>query len=203
MMRLARIMLSASRLMGRLVLLLLVLAQATAAVADPAEEAAWAAFARPGTVALMRHAYAPGTGDPPHFRLDDCSTQRNLNDDGRTQARATGDAIRKRGIRIDQVISSPWCRCKETAELLGFGPVEEKPWLRSLYAAPDQEGPRTRELKTFIARLPKDKKTFVVTHQFNIRALLGRPTASGAMVIVEPTTDGGARYLGSIYVEAK
>jgi broad specificity phosphatase PhoE len=154
-------------------------------------------------VALMRHAYAPGTGDPKGFRLDDCTTQRNLNDEGRAQARATGDAIRKRGIRVAQVIASPWCRCKETADLLGFGPVETKPWLMSLHAAPDQEGPRTRELKAFLAALPKDKKTFIVTHQFNIRALVGRPTDSGAMVIVEPTADGGAKYLGSIRVEAK
>lgn len=176
---------------------------ASPAAADPAEEAAWTAFARPGTVALMRHAYAPGTGDPKGFRLDDCATQRNLNDEGRAQARATGDAIRRRGIRVAQVVSSPWCRCKETAELLGFGPVATKPWLMSLYAAPDQEGPRTRELKAFLAALPRDKKTFIVTHQFNIRALVGRPTDSGAMVVVEPTPDGGVRYLGSIRVETK
>lgn len=173
------------------------------AAAEPTTEDAWAALARPGTVALMRHAYAPGGGDPEGFRLDDCATQRNLNDEGRAQARATGDVIRKRGIRIDRVVSSPWCRCKETAELLGFGPVETKPWLQSLFNARDQEGPRTRELKAFIAALPKDKKTFVVTHQFNIRALVGRPTASGAMVVVEPAADGGVRYLGSIHVETK
>lgn len=189
--------------MIRLVLVLaaLLVPAAAPAAAQSSEDAAWAAFARPGTVALMRHAYAPGGGDPQGFRLDDCATQRNLDDDGRAQARATGDAIRKRGVRIDHVFSSPWCRCKETAALLGFGPVEEKPFLQSLFAAPDQEGPRTRELKAFIAALPKDKKTFIVTHQFNIRALVGRPTRSGAMVVVEPTADGGVRYLGSIFVE--
>lgn len=187
----------------RQVVLLMALAAVPAAAADPAEEAAWAAFARPGTVALMRHAYAPGTGDPQGFRLDDCATQRNLNDEGRAQARATGDAIRKRGIRVARVISSPWCRCKETAELLRFGPVEEQPFLQSVHAAPDQEDARTRALKAFIAGLPKDRKTFIVTHQFNIRALVGRPTESGAMVVVEPTADGGVRYLGSIRVEAK
>jgi len=186
-----------------LVVLLAVLVQAPPAAAEPSEDAAWAAFARPGTVALMRHAYAPGNGDPANFRLDDCATQRNLDDRGRAQARATGDAIRKRGIRVDQVISSPWCRCKETAALLGFGPVAEKPWLQSLHAAPSQEVPRTQALKAFIGALPNDRKTFIVTHQFNIRALVGRPTQSGAMVVVEPTADGGVRYLGSIYVENK
>jgi len=190
--------------LGRgLAALLLSFLAAFPAAADPAEEAAWAAFARPGTVALMRHAYAPGTGDPQGFRLDDCKTQRNLNDEGRAQARATGDAIRKRGIRIAQVIASPWCRCMETAALLRFGPVETKPWLMSVHAAPDQEGPRTRELKAFLAGLPKDRRTFIVTHQFNIRALVGRPTESGAMIIVEPTADGGVNYLGSIRVETK
>jgi len=183
--------------------LLAALLAALPAAAGPEEEAAWAAFARPGTVALMRHAYAPGTGDPAGFNLDDCATQRNLDDEGRAQARATGDAIRKRGIRVAQVIASPWCRCKETAALLGFGPVETQPWLQSLYAAPAQEGPRTRELKAFIAALPKDRKAFIVTHQFNIRALVGRPTESGAMVVVETAPDGGVRYLGSIRVENK
>ncbi|MGH6660691.1 MAG: histidine phosphatase family protein [Rhodospirillales bacterium] len=190
--------------MGRgLAALLLSFLAAFPAAAEPSAEAAWAAFARPGTVALMRHAYAPGTGDPQGFRLDDCTTQRNLNDEGRAQAKATGDAIRRRGIHVAQVIASPWCRCKETAELLRFGPVETRPWLMSVHAAPDQEGPRTRELKAFLAALPKDRKTFVVTHQFNIRALVGRPTDSGAMVVVEPTADGGVNYLGSIRVEAK
>lgn len=149
----------------------------------------------------MRHAYAPGNGDPPGFKLDDCATQRNLNDEGRAQARATGEAIRKRDIRIDNVISSPWCRCKETAALLDFGPVETKPWLMSLHAAPSQETPRTDALKAYLAQIPKDKKLFVVTHQFNIRALVGRPTDSGAMVVVEPTPAGGVRYLGSIRVK--
>ena len=190
--------------MGRgLAALLLSFLAAFPAAAEPSAEAAWAAFARPGTVALMRHAYAPGTGDPQGFRLDDCKTQRNLNDEGRAQAKATGDTIRRRGIRVDRVLSSPWCRCKETAALLKFGPVEEQPFLQSVHAAPDQEGPRTRALKAFIAGLPKDKKVFIVTHQFNIRALVGRPTDSGAMVIVEPTADGGVNYLGSIRAEAK
>lgn len=193
----------AGRPKGLFAVLLMALLAALPAAADPAEEAAWAAFGRPGTVALMRHAYAPGTGDPAGFRLDDCKTQRNLNDEGRSQARATGNAIRKRGIRVDRVLSSPWCRCKETAALLRFGPIEEQPWLQSVHAAPDQEGPRTRALKAFIAGLAKDRKVFIVTHQFNIRALVGRPTESGAMVVVEPTADGGVKYLGSIRVEAK
>lgn len=184
-------------------LLALLVAAHSAVAAEPTEDDAWAAFARPGTVALMRHAYAPGTGDPANFKLGDCRTQRNLDDRGRAQARATGDAIRKREIRVDTVLSSPWCRCTETAELLGFGLAETKPFLQSLYAAPDQEDPRTRELKAFIAALPKDKKTIIITHQFNIRALAGRPTASGAMVVVEPAADGGVKYLGSIHVEKK
>lgn len=169
--------------------------------AEPSEAEAWAALARPGTVALMRHAYAPGNGDPEGFKLDDCATQRNLNDQGRAQARATGEAMRRRGIRVATVISSPWCRCKETAALLDFGPVGIKPWLMSVHAAPSQEAARTKALRAYVSEIPIDKKTFIVTHQFNIRALLARPTASGAMVVVEPTADGAVKYLGSIHVK--
>ncbi|MFX4220933.1 MAG: histidine phosphatase family protein [Thalassobaculum sp.] len=79
----------------------------------------WEAMARPGAIAVMRHAYAPGYSDPSNFRLDDCSTQRNLNDAGRDQARRIGAAFRDNGIEVDRVLTSQWCRSAETAELLG------------------------------------------------------------------------------------
>src|SRR3546814_19163678 len=91
------------------------------------EEALWAALKQGGHVAIMRHATAPGFGDPEGFRLNDCSTQRNLSDAGRAQARRIGDAIRAHGVTIGRVLSSRWCRCLETAALLGLGPVEAYP----------------------------------------------------------------------------
>ncbi len=87
--------------------------------ASTAEEAAWAALAA-GGIALFRHALAPGTGDPPGFRLEECSTQRNLSAEGRAQAARIGSAFRARGIAIGSVLSSPWCRARDTARI-AFG----------------------------------------------------------------------------------
>jgi broad specificity phosphatase PhoE len=90
----------------------------------------WAALAEGGKVIIMRHAAAPGPqqgreGDPPGFRLDDCSTQRNLSDYGRRQAAAMGKALRAHHIAIDKVLTSPWCRCRDTAQLMNLGaPIE-------------------------------------------------------------------------------
>lgn len=92
------------------------------APAVAAEEAtdAWAALAAGGHVALIRHGNAPPGhgGDPPGFRIEDCRTQRNLDERGREQARALGGLFRQRGVRVDRIVSSPWCRCPETARLL-------------------------------------------------------------------------------------
>ena len=93
----------------------------------------WAALDQPGAIAIMRHALAPGTGDPAGFELGDCSTQRILNDAGRQQARSIGEAFRARGIVFDHVFTGQWCRTRETAELLGLGPVTEVKALNSFF----------------------------------------------------------------------
>src|SRR5688572_7036586 len=87
---------------------------------------AWAALAKGGHVALIRHGNAPPGygGDPPGFRFDDCKTQRNLDDVGREQARALGEAFRKHGVRVDRIVASPVCRCLETGQLMAVGTVE-------------------------------------------------------------------------------
>ena len=107
------------------------LASALPARADP--QAALAALREPGTVVLMRHARAPGVGDPPGFKLDDCSTQRNLNDEGRADARAAGRRLRDAGAQVGKVVASPWCRCLETARLMDVGPVSADPAFASLF----------------------------------------------------------------------
>lgn len=161
-----------------------------------ADEAAWRALAEPGTVALMRHAEAPGTFDPEGFRLDDCATQRNLSDTGRAQARAVGEAIRRRVIAVDAVLTSQWCRCRETAELLGVAPVTPWPMLNSLRAADaDREAQ-----KASVVRLLADRageKLILVTHQFNITALTGQAMGSGDMLVVRPAP-GGVEVVGRI-----
>src|SRR5262245_59519373 len=87
------------------------------AVAD--ERDAWAALVGGSHVELVRHGNTtPGYGDPPGFKIDDCATQRNLDERGRAQARAIGEALRQHGVRVDKIFSSPWCRCLETARLM-------------------------------------------------------------------------------------
>ena len=102
------------------------------------EEAAWAALQQGGHVILMRHASAPGPeqgkeGDPPNFRLDDCSTQRNLDEVGRRQAAAIGNAFRAHHVELGNIVTSPWCRAKDTAILMGFAvSMEHTMLLRNL-----------------------------------------------------------------------
>src|ERR1051325_774031 len=85
-----------------------------------ASDAVWEALRAPGTVVILRHSYAPGGFDPPDSKLDDCTTQRNLDDNGRAQARRVGEAFKANGITVGRVLSSPRCRCLDTARL-AFG----------------------------------------------------------------------------------
>ena len=165
--------------MKRLVLLALLLWPA-AARADIA--ALTAALEAPGTHAIMRHALAPGTGDPADFRLGDCSVQRNLDEAGREQARRIGAAMRKAGIAFDTVLTSEWCRCRETAELLGLGPVEALPALNSFFRNRDREAEQMAELRRHLASLPAQTRVLLVTHQVNVTALTGTFPSSGEVL---------------------
>src|SRR5712691_8433194 len=106
------------------VLAVSLIAAPRAAAAD--SQKAWAALVNGGHVALVRHGNAPPGygGDPPGFKIDDCATQRSMDEKGRAQARVVGEAFRQRGVRVDKILSSPWCRCLETARLMALGPVE-------------------------------------------------------------------------------
>jgi len=149
-----------------------------------AESGFWAALSGPGATALMRHALAPGTGDPAEFTLGDCSTQRNLDKRGREQARATGRKMRAQGVRFDRVLTSQWCRCRETAELLDVGPVEDLPAINSFFGDRSQGPRQTAETRAFLARLPAEARVMLVTHFVNIRALSGSAASSGEVVAV-------------------
>jgi broad specificity phosphatase PhoE len=164
-----------------------------------AEEQVWNALAEGGYVVMMRHALAPGTGDPANFQVDDCSTQRNLNDTGREQARQTGAAFRQRQIPISQVYTSQWCRCRETAQLLDLGSVEELSPLNSFFRNRDQRAPQTAALRNVLAELELgDQNAVMVTHFVNISALTGEGVSSGEMVVIEPHADGSISVVGSI-----
>ena len=163
-----------------------------------ASEALWSAL-RSGThVAMMRHALAPGTGDPQNFRLGDCATQRNLNDEGRRQAEAIGSRFRSKGIGTPRIYSSQWCRCLETARLLGLDNVTPLPALNSFFRD-RQKGPtQTADIKEFISSRSDGVPTVLVTHQVNITALTGVFPASGEIVVVKVAADGTVDVAGRI-----
>jgi len=145
----------------------------------------------------MRHALAPGTGDPADLRLGDCTTQRNLDDRGRAQARAIGDAFRARGIVFDTVLTSQWCRTRETAELLDLGPVVEAAALNSFFRDGSTRAAQTEATRALIAAT--DGRSLLVTHQVNISALTGESTRSGEVLVVR-LTEAGADLLGRIRI---
>jgi phosphohistidine phosphatase SixA len=156
----------------------------------------WDAFRQPGAIAVMRHALAPGTSDPPGFTLGDCATQRNLDQTGREQARAIGRAIRALQVDVDRVLTSEWCRCRETAELLGLGEVEAFPPLNSFFEDRSTRDVQTRQTRDFLAALPDDARIVLVTHQVNITALTGRFASSGETIIIDVAPDGRVEVLG-------
>jgi phosphohistidine phosphatase SixA len=144
-------------------------------------------------VLLMRHALAPGVGDPAGYTLQDCKTQRNLDATGRAQAQKIGQWLKAQGVREALVFSSAWCRCKETAEGLDFGaPVHE----RSLNSFFDdmRQGPQSKlSLQKFIAAQLKTKGSkalILVTHHVNIAEFMGENVGSGDMVLVKVNAAG-------------
>ncbi len=148
---------------------------------------------------MLRHAYAPGTGDPPNFRLDDCATQRNLDDTGRAQAAALGEQLARAGIAHAKVYSSQWCRCLETARLLKLGAVEALPALNSFYARPQERDTDVAAMRGFLAGLPKDGPPVVlVTHQFTITAFTDKGTPSGGGSLFQLNGSATPRWLGTI-----
>ena len=159
-----------------------------------------ARLSEPGVVAIMRHALAPGTGDPASFELDDCATQRNLDARGREQAREIGAAVRAAGAVVDRVLTSQWCRCRDTAGLLGLGPVEDLPALNSFFRNPARSGGQTADLRHFLSGLPPEETVVLVTHQVNITALTGRWPASGEVFLLEIGRDGAVSVVDGILI---
>lgn len=180
-----------------LLLLLWVLSGALAGIAR-ADGDAWSALRAGGHVALVRHALAPGTGDPSGFSIDDCSTQRNLSVEGRDQARRIGDLFRANGIGAAVTASSQWCRCRETANLLGLGPVQDLPAANSFFADRARQTAQTAALRQWLRDRPVNDVTVVVTHQVNITALTGVYPASGEIVVVRLSGQGMPVVVGRI-----
>jgi phosphohistidine phosphatase SixA len=163
-----------------------------------ASETAWQALKAGGSVAILRHARAPGTGDPPGFRLDDCATQRNLSDAGRVQARDVGRRFREQQIPVARVLSSRWCRALETARL-AFGIITEPfPPLDSFFSERGQEENQTLTLRQTIEGWRSAGVLVLVTHQVNITALTGIFPAEGEILVLKPNTPNGFELVGRI-----
>lgn len=161
----------------------------------------WSALNKSGTFVLMRHAVAPGTGDPDIFSRHDCSTQRNLSQQGREQAARIGAALRQHVKRPMVVFSSAWCRCVDTAQLLDVGRVDMLSPLNSFFRQFEREAQQTRELTQWLQRRNDTGLTVLVTHQVNITALTGVYPASGEMVAVRLSDEGGVQVLGTLAID--
>jgi broad specificity phosphatase PhoE len=172
--------------------LALVVGIARAAQAEADDDALWTLLRGGGQVILLRHAATDrSVADPPGFRLDDCSTQRNLIDEGREQARRLGEAFRARGVPVGRVLSSQWCRCLETARL-AFGRAEPWPMLNAGPRDAERVAARVRELRARLATAPSGGNLVLVTHGFNIRDATGDLPVEGGLVVFTPL--GGDRF---------
>jgi broad specificity phosphatase PhoE len=173
---------------------------ATSSVVAAADDAVWAALRTSGAVVVLRHSYAPGAFDPPDARLDDCSTQRNLDDNGREQARRIGEAFRRQGIAVGAVLSSPRCRCLDTARL-AFGKVE--PWdvLQGSLSNAERRQAQLVEMRRRIAAYRDGPPLVLVTHGSVVTDLTGRDIRMGEIVVLRREADGIHAVAGQLYID--
>ena len=151
-----------------------------------------------GKIIFIRHAYAPGSGDPNNFNLSDCLTQRNLSEEGRKQSKKIGKFFKKNNIKLDKVFSSEWCRCKETA-LIAFESYETKSFLNSFFSPKfsDNKNIQITNLKKFIENWNSDKNLVLVTHYVMINEILDYAPSSGEIVV----SNDKFEKIGSIQIE--
>ncbi len=142
-----------------------------------------------GNIILFRHANAPGVGDPPNFLVSDCSTQRNLDEVGRTQSKRIGEYLQFNGVKVHRVITSQWCRCKETAALafsnLTAEARQENPAFNSFFNERQDEPKQTESAKALLMEWKGPGTLVVVTHQVNITALTGIFPQSGEGIVLQ------------------
>jgi len=148
-----------------------------------------------GKIIFIRHAYAPGGGDPDNFDVNDCSTQRNLNNEGINQSKLIGEFFVRNKIQIDQVLSSEWCRCKDTAKY-AFQNFKTFDALNSYFSSKfaHNEEKQIKDLKNFIQNWKSEKNLVLVTHYVVISSMLNMAVGSGEMVI----TDTNYNVIGTI-----
>ena len=164
-----------------------------------ASEQAWDLAQQGNKIILIRHSLAPGGGDPADFKINDCKTQRNLNKKGINQSKKIGKLFKKNKIPIDQVLSSQWCRCKDTAKY-AFGDYKEFTALNSTFQSPynKNEGKQLKELYSFIKKWDgKGKNLVLITHYSIITAVTNAVPSSGEIVVA----DKNFKVLGTILTD--
>jgi len=159
--------------------------------AEKAEKAATSSL-----VLLLRHAYAPGGGDPAHFDVRNCATQRNLDAQGREQSRQIGAQIRSLGLVPTKIWASQWCRSTETATLTGLGEVVPLTALNSFFQNPADGPAQIQKLREFITNLdPKGGPYLMVSHQVVVSGLTNQWVNSGSGVWLVLTGDPSSPWI--------
>jgi Histidine phosphatase superfamily (branch 1) len=197
----ARAALRRAILVAALALVLVPVQDVSAQNADDAEHA-WSALKDDGAVLIVRHAIAPGTADPPGFRLDDCATQRNLSAEGRAQAARLGALLRSNGVRVTKVMSSPWCRAIETVRLMGFNDIEVNNALWNLVHNPPDREQKVADFRGLIRDWRGPGILLLSTHGITVQTVTGGsvyPPAGGSVVVRSaPESPLGLRVVGRL-----
>ncbi len=163
-----------------------------------AAEEPWQALRRGEAFAMIRHALAPGTGDPANFDVTDCSTQRNLDDAGRRQAERLGDLFRSKGISEADMVTSAWCRCRDTADLMALGEVSVLSPLNSFFRDRAREAAQMAALDDWLAARQSTVPLVMVTHQVNITAFTDVYPSSGEIIFATRAATGNVRVIGRV-----
>ena len=151
-----------------------------------------------GKLIFIRHAYAPGNGDPNNFNLNDCSTQRNLNSIGRKQAKDIGEFFRVNEIKIFKVLSSEWCRCKETADI-AFNNYSTNSFLNSFYSSKyaKNKDKQVEALNNYVKKFKSEKNLIFVTHYVLISEVLNYGPSSGEIIV----SDKNFNIVGTLEID--
>jgi broad specificity phosphatase PhoE len=163
-------------------------------------EAVWQALRAPGAVVVLRHSFAPGGFDPPDARLDDCSTQRNLDEGGRAQARRIGEAFRQHGIAVGAVLSSPRCRCLDTGRL-AFGSAQAWEPLQGALGASERRQRQLTEIRQRMAGHHDGPPLVLITHGSVVSDLTGLNIRMGEFVVLRRAADGSHVSAGQLYID--
>jgi phosphohistidine phosphatase SixA len=167
-----------------------------------ADETLWTLLQQGGQVVLIRHALTdPGVGDPPGFKLGDCTTQRNLSAAGKVEAERLGAAMKARGVPVARVLTSPWCRCRDTARIAFGGEAQVDAVLSNLFEDGQNRDRQIADFRRLVAAAPRSGNLLLVTHGSTTLAFTGVSPGTAEMVIVTPETGGNFRVAGRIPLE--